>query len=227
MSEPIRAVVTDLEGVAVPMRFMAETLIPLARERLGGYIAQHASDEELEEALEEAGRLLGGFALKAAEAEALLLRWMKQERKVPPLKAIQGMIWREGYAAGALKPELYPDVADCLKAWKSAGLRLFVYSSSSEEAQRLLLSHAPSGDLTPLFEGFFDATTGQKIEPGSYAVVGERVGLPGASILVLSDNEEELDAAKSSGLATTRIAREARADSRHPVSPDLRTLNLG
>ena len=227
MTEAVRAVLTDLEGAALPMVFMSETLAPLARERLGRYLAQHASDPGLEDALEETGRLLGGFNLKLAEAEALLLRWMKQDRKATPLKFIQGLIWQEGYEAGSLKGALYPDVADCLKSWAAAGLRLFVYSSNSELAQKLLLSHTPYGDLTNLFEGFFDTTIGQKIEPASYRAIGERLALPGGSILVLSDNEDELDAAQSAGLATARIAREGRVDSRHRVCPDFPSLNLG
>jgi len=82
--------------------------------------------------LEEAGRLMGGFSLKLEEAEALLLRWMKQGRKATPLKIIQGLIWQEGYETGSIKGELYPDVADSLKTWASAGLRLFVYPPLTE-----------------------------------------------------------------------------------------------
>jgi enolase-phosphatase E1 len=90
-----------------------------------------------------------------------------------------------------------------------------------------LLSHTPSGDLTALFEGFFDTSIGQKIEPTSYRAVCERLDLPRESVLVLSESEEELDTARSVGLATTRIAREGQVDSRHPVCPDFRSLNLG
>jgi enolase-phosphatase E1 len=227
MTEPVRAVLTDLEGAAAPMTFMTETLTPLARNRLADFIAQHASDPEVEDALEETGRLLGGFDLKLEEAQALLLRWMKQDRKATPLKTIQGLIWQEAYAAGSIKGEVYPDVADCLKSWASAGLRLFVYSSNSELAQKLLLGHTPFGDLTVLFEGFFDTSVGQKIEPASYREICERLALPSPAVLVLSENEDELDAARSAGLATTRIAREARVDSRHPVCADFSSLKLG
>jgi enolase-phosphatase E1 len=226
MTEPVRAVLTDLEGTAMPMSFMTGTLVAFARERLGSYIAQHAEDESVEEALWEAGRLMGGFQLKPAEAEALLLRWMKQDRKTPPLKIIQGLIWQEGYEAGQIRSEIYPDVADSLKAWSAAGLRLFVYSSNSELAQKLLLSHAPPGDLTPLFEGFFDTSAGQKIEPASYEAICQKLELPAASILVICDNEEELDTAKSIGMATARVVREGNAKSRHPVVPDFPSLKL-
>ena len=223
----VHAILVELEGAAVPMAFATETLAPLARAKLGTFIAEHDADPEVEDALEETGRLLGGFDLKRAEAEALLLRWMKQDRKATPLKTIQGLIWKESYEAGSIKGELYPDVAASLNSWASAGLRLFVYSSNSSLAQQLLLRHSSAGDLTHLFEAFFDTCVGQKVEPASYREICERVTLPAGSVLVLSGDEEELDAARSAGLATTRIAREGSADSSHPVSPDFASLKLG
>jgi enolase-phosphatase E1 len=223
---PVSAIVTDIEGAAGPLSFLNETLIPYARERLGGFIAAHAEDEEIEEALEEAGRLMGGFDLKVGEAEALLQRWMKQSRKASPLKIIQGKIWKEGYEAGAFKAELYPDVAESLKAWKAAGVRLYTFSSSSELAQKLWLSSA-GGDLEGLFEGFFDTRVGQKIEEESYKTIAEELALPPSEILVLSESEDELDAAKAVGFATTRIAREGGSGGNHPVASDLASLQLG
>ena len=226
MAEPIRAILTDLEGVALPSAFMTDTLVPLSRERIGAYIVAHADDDEVDEALEEAGRLFGGFNLKPEEAEALFLRWIKQDRKTTPLKVLQGLIWQEAYEAGTLKPELYPDVAPALTGWKEAGVRLFVYSSSSELAQKALLAHLPEGDLGPLFEGFLDTVTGQKIEPGTYTLIAERLGLPPAAILLLSDNEEELDAARSVGLSTTFVARSGGTAGSHPVAADFAALTL-
>jgi enolase-phosphatase E1 len=227
MIEPVRAVLIELDGVAVPMAFATEILAPIARAGLGAFIAEHGADPEVEEALEETGRLLGGFDLKPGEAEALLLRWMKQNRKATPLKTIQGLIWRESYEAGSIKGEIYSDVAASLKSWVATGLRLFGYSSNSRLAQQLLLSHSSSGDLTSRFEEFFDTSVGQKIEPASYRAICERLALPSGSVLSLSSDEEELDAAQSAGLATTLIAREGVVDSRHPVRPDFASLNLG
>lgn len=226
MNEQVRAVLIELEGAAVPMAFVTGTLTPLAQARLAAFIAEHASDPDVEDALEETGRLLGGFDLKLEEAEALLLRWMKQNRKATPLKTIQGLIWRESYEAGSIKSELYPDVAESLRSWASSGRRLFVYSSNSRLAQQLMLSHSASGDLTSLFEEFFDTSIGQKIEPASYRAICERLDLPSGSVLALSGDGEELDAAQSAGLATTLIAREGPAASRHAVSPDFASLNL-
>lgn len=227
MNEQVRAVLIELECAAVPMAFVTGTLTPLAQARLGAFIAEHASDPDVEDTLEETGRLLGGFDLKHEEAEALLLRWMKQNRKATPLKTIQGLIRRESYEAGTLKSELYPDVAESLKSWAASGRRLFVYSSNSRLAQQLMLSNSASGDLTSLFEEFFDTSIGQKIEPASsYRAICERLDLPSEAVLTLSSDGEELDAAHSAGLATTLIAREGLTDSRHAVCPDFASLNL-
>lgn len=227
MIEKVRAVLIELEGVALPAAFAVETLVSLTQARLGAFLAEHASDPEVEEALEETGRLLGGFDLQPGQAEPLLLRWMKQKRKATPLKTIQGLILSEAYAAGAIKDdELYPDVAESLKSWASTGLRLFVYSSFSGLAQQLLLNNGAAGELASLCEAFFDTSVGQKTEPASYSAICERLALPPASVLVLSGDEEELDAARSAGLATVFIAREGGADSRHPVHPDLASLVL-
>jgi enolase-phosphatase E1 len=226
MIEKVRAVLIELEGVALPAAFATETLAPLTQARLGAFLAEHASDPDVEEALEETGRLLGGFDLQPGQAEPLLLRWMKQKRKATPLKTIQGMILGEAYAAGAIKDELYPDVAASLKSWASARLRLCVYSSFSRLAQQILLNNGASGDLASLCEAFFDTSVGQKTEPASYSAICERLALPPASVLVVSGDEEELDAARSAGLATIFIAREGGGDGRHPVQPDFASLVL-
>ena len=85
---------------------------------------------------------------------------MKQDRKATPRKFLQGRIWREAQETGALTVEFYEDAAAALKARAAAGLRLFVYSCQSQEAQKMLLAHTPYGDLTGLFEGFLDTTLG-------------------------------------------------------------------
>ena len=222
----IKAILTDIEGAAGPLSFLTETLLPYARERLGSFIAAHAEDEDIEEALEEAGRLMGGFSLKPEEAEALLQRWMKQGRNPTPLKIIQGRIWQQGYEAGAFNAEIYPDVAPSLNAWNNAGVRLCTYSSSSELAQKLWLGSA-AGELTEVFETFFDTRVGQKVEEESYKAIAEGLALPAAQILVLSGNEDELDAARAAGLATTRIAREGGGGGNHPVAVDFASLTVG
>ena len=117
------------------------------------------------------------------------------------------MVWAEGYADGSLKGALYADVAPVLRRWHSAGVRLFVYSSGSVAAQKLLFRHSVAGDLEGLFSGFFDTGVGPKREIASYAAIARALGLPAGEILFLSDVTQELDAAASAGIRTCQLVR--------------------
>ena len=102
---------------------------------------------------------------------------------------------------------MYEDAARRLREWHAQGLRLYVYSSGSEHAQRLIFGHTPFGDLTPLFSGYFDTRVGGKREPASYANIVRELGLPAEDVLFLSDVREELDAAHAAGLRTWCLLR--------------------
>jgi enolase-phosphatase E1 len=75
-------------------------------------------------------------------------------------------------------------------------------------AQKLLFAHTEAGDLTPLFEGYFDTTTGPKTEAASYAAIARAIGLSPQEIVFLSDTKAELNAACSAGVLTVQLARE-------------------
>jgi enolase-phosphatase E1 len=168
-----RAIVTDIEGTTTPLVFVHEVLFPYARERLASFVNANGSVPEVAAALADA-RALGNCEGADEEATiALLLSWMAEDRKAGPLKLLQGLIWREGYEKGVLKGEVYADAAAHLREWHRRSLRLFVYSSGSEEAQRLIFGHSDKGDLARLFEGFFDTRIGAKVETASYAAIAQ------------------------------------------------------
>ena len=115
-----------------------------------------------------------------------------------------------------------------LRAWRAAGKRLYVYSSGSVAAQQLFFAHSEAGDLTALFDGFFDTTSGGKREAASYRRIAEAVAAAPDSILFLSDVEAELDAAASSGMRTILLARppaRCPADGRHRCVPDFDAID--
>lgn len=212
------AVLTDIEGTTTPISFVHRVLFPYARARLLQFCSQHAGDP----ALEEAARLAPGRPVLET-----LLGWMDEDAKVTPLKTIQGMIWQDGYLRGELTGELYPDVAPALARWVKAGLRLHVYSSGSEAAQRLLFGHTPAGDLTPLFTGFFDTRVGPKREPASYRAICRGINAAASECLFLSDVEAELDAAAAAGLMTCQLVRAAdgtAASARYAAAADFEAV---
>ncbi len=200
---PPAAVLIDIEGTTTPVSFVHDKLFPYARAGMAAFLAERARDEAVAHELAEVRRMQPD----APELETLLA-WMDRDAKLTPLKALQGMIWRAGYAAGDLQGELYPDVAPALRRWTTMGLRLFVYSSGSVEAQKLIFEHSVAGDLVPLFSGFFDTRVGGKRDAESYGRLAIGMNLPPIEVLFLSDVEEELDAAATAGLRTCQLVRE-------------------
>lgn len=217
-----RAVLVDIEGTTSTIAFVHEVLFPYADEHLDAYVAAHRTEPEVAEALRGAAREAGEEP-DADDATVLahLHRWIAEDRKSTPLKALQGLIWTEGYANAELRGHVYPDAAAGLRRWHAAGLALYVYSSGSIPAQKVLFGSSDHGDLTPLFSGYFDTTTGPKREPASYAAIARAIGYQPGEIVFLSDVDAELDAARASGLQTVRLLRPAdtppeRAATTHP-----------
>ena len=206
----IKAILTDIEGTTSSIDFVHQTLFPYARKHLRAFLKSHGQEPGVKAQLEEVSKL-EGHALTQDEAAAVLERWIDEDRKATPLKALQGMIWRQGYEAGELKGHVYPDTPEYLRRWHDQGKKLYVYSSGSVEAQKLIFSHTVHGDLTPLFSGYFDTHIGGKREAMSYAAILREISLGGESVLFLSDIGEELDAARGAGLKTCQLVRDEKA----------------
>jgi enolase-phosphatase E1 len=145
------------------------------------------------------------------------------------LKTLQGLIWEDGYRAGAIKGHVYADAARRLRVWAKSGVALYVYSSGSVAAQKLLFGHSVEGDLTPLFSGYFDTRIGPKKESQSYRALAAAIGRPAAAILFMSDSAEELDAAVRAGVKTVQLVRpeDGTTPSRsHPIATSFDDIDL-
>ena len=205
----IRSVITDIEGTTTPISFVHRVLFPYARERLQKFLIDHPEYPSLANVPEP-------------KLETLL-KWMDLDEKITALKAIQGEIWKQGFTHKHLIGEVYADVPPALNKWSEAGLRLFVFSSGSVNAQKLLFGHTASGDLTPKFEGFFDTNIGSKKERDSYRDIIRNIDTQPNEVLFLSDIEAELDAAAAAGLSVCQLVRledKTTPSSRHPVASD-------
>lgn len=225
----VQAVLTDIEGTTSSIAFVKEVLFPYARAHLPRFIETHRDDPEVQRCLSATAREAGIEDASSHRVTEALLRWIDEDRKSTALKALQGMIWKDGYAAGEYRAHVYPEVAARLREWRADGLRLYVYSSGSVVAQQLFFRYSEAGDLTPLFAGYFDTTTGSKRESASYQRIAEAVGEQPEHLLFLSDIVEELDAAQSAGWQTAWLVREPLplpTAPRHPVSRDLDAVTL-
>ena len=214
----IKAIVCDIEGTTTSLSFVKDILFPYSRQRMASFIEQHSAQPEIANLIEDVRREMGKANATYQEVSAQLVRWIDEDKKITCLKAIQGHIWQYGYDQGDYYGHLYNDAYLQLLAWHKSGISLYIFSSGSVYAQKLLFGHTEFGDLNHLFQGNFDTTIGAKTDPASYKAIVSALGLAPESILFASDIESELDAARLAGMKTVWLVREGplSVQSNHP-----------
>ena len=225
----VAAVLTDIEGTTSSIAFVKDVLFPYARAHLPRFIETHRDAPEVGRWIEATAREAGIEDSRSHRVTETLLRWIDEDRKATPLKALQGMIWKAGYAAGDYRAHIYPEVPARLRAWKALGLKLYVYSSGSVPAQKLFFGHTTAGDLTPLFDGWFDTEVGGKRERGAYLRIAEAIRIAPPAIVFLSDVAAELDAARGTGMQTIQLCRPPAScpeDATHACVADFDSITL-
>lgn len=199
-------ILTDIEGTTGSISFVRDVLFPYARAALPGFVRKHGHDPKVRELLDQVAAEHGAMCDDAMIAETLQ-GWIDEDRKHTVLKALQGMIWEDGYRDGEFTAHIYPDVAPMLQAWHDAGYPMAVYSSGSVPAQKLFFGHSDAGDLLHLFEAFFDTEVGHKRDADSYRLIADRLARTPGDIVFLSDVVAELDAARDAGMRTVLLDR--------------------
>lgn len=202
-----RAVLLDIEGTIGDIAFVRDVLFPFARARIGDVLRARWNDAEITSVVHSACYGSVEELLTPAVATRRFLQWMDEDKKVTPLKTLQGIIWREGYASGELKAHLYPDAIDAMRTWHARGVKVAIYSSGSVEAQKLYFRHSVAGDLTPLIGGYFDTTTGAKGDAQSYRKIASTIDVQPGAVTFFSDAPAETDAALEAGLTAYRVDR--------------------
>lgn len=202
-----QAVLLDIEGTIGDIAFVRDVLFPYARARLADTLKARWDDPEIAEVVRLACLSSTDELATPALATKQFLAWMDQDKKIGPLKTLQGIIWREGYASGALKAHLYPDAVEAIHAWTKRGVKVAIYSSGSIEAQKLYFEHSAAGDLTSYLSGYFDTTSGAKGEAASYTKIARELGFVPGAITFFSDLPAETDAAQQAGVRAYRVDR--------------------
>ena len=213
-------VLLDIEGTTTPIAFVHERLFGYVRAHLDSFLSVYWDEPVVEEAVSalaaEHGHDRGAGAPpwlaetrgQARETVAAYARWlMDRDRKSPALKELQGLIWHQAYLSGELRGEVFSDVPRAMARWRQRGLRIAIYSSGSELAQRLLFASTSEGDLTPNIEAFFDTGVGAKRESDSYARIAKALECQPGDILFVSDVAAELAAAETAGCAVMLCVR--------------------
>ncbi len=218
----IRVILTDIEGTTSSISFVHEVLFPYSAEHMADFVREGETDTtEIREQLDAVAEISGVARDDIEGLIGVLDTWIREDRKETPLKALQGMLWEQGYQQGAFHGHVYQDAAEYLQRWHDRGLRLFVYSSGSVKAQKLIFGFSEAGDLTPFFSGYFDTRIGGKREPESYGNIVNELGVEPGTVLFLSDVEAELQAAESAGMQTVWLIRNGDIpETERPVARD-------
>lgn len=217
----ISFVLTDIEGTTTSVSFVYDILFPYFRNNIGK-LNDLQNLSEVQEAFQQTKDLAekeGKNLTTTTDIVNQLLEWSLADKKITPLKTVQGILWEEGYKSGEIKGHIYPDVPQNLAKWKKEGRQLGVFSSGSIAAQKLIFGYSEEGDLTPFFSAYYDTNTGEKRETETYTKISEILQINPENILFLSDIKEELIAADQAGFQTIQLVREGNtADWKNTVS---------
>ncbi|MEF0607363.1 acireductone synthase, partial [Pseudomonas aeruginosa] len=98
----IKAILTDIEGTTSAVSFVFDVLFPYAARHLPDFVREHAGEPEVAAQLAAVRAESGEADADVERAIAILLQWIAEDRKATPLKALQGMVWAQGYRDGQL-----------------------------------------------------------------------------------------------------------------------------
>lgn len=210
MDKRVKYILTDIEGTTSSITFVYEVLFPYFKEHVHE-LTSHAQLNEVKQAFAEVSAIVaqeeGRHLTTTEEVLSCIKKWSDEDRKVTPLKVLQGIIWKRAYESGSITGHIYDDVPTALNQWRTLGLKIGVFSSGSIAAQKLLFRFSSFGDLSVHFSNHFDTTTGSKRDAQTYQKITDFLGLQPENILFLSDVAEELAAADHAGLQTLQILR--------------------
>jgi len=213
------AIILDIEGTTTSISFVYDVLFPYARQHCQDYLAAHWSSASLQTVIDQiradaaADHAAGLAVTTIPESYSIedvvrsVHSQMDLDRKSRGLKSLQGSIWVAGYESGEVKGHLFADVLPALKRWKAAGTPVYIYSSGSVAAQKLLFGFSEEGNLLPYFSGHFDTEVGGKREAESYTNIASALDIEPKEIVFATDNLYEADAAKAAGMEVVVLDR--------------------
>lgn len=210
MDSQIKYILSDIEGTTSSISFVVDELFPYFREHIQE-LPKMAQVSEVKESFAQVINFVkeeeGKSITTTEEVIAYLDLWCREDRKVTPLKTLQGFVWKKGYEDGDIKGHVFDDVPTCLNKWRANGLKIGIFSSGSIHAQKLLFQFSCFGDLSKHLSNYFDTKTGAKRDTATYKAIAEVLDLEPHQILFLSDIQEELAAADEIGYQTIQVVR--------------------
>jgi len=213
----IKAIICDIEGTTTSISFVKDTLFKYAYENCEKYLIDNFDEQEIQsivenlcvEAINDKYEIVKSDNVNeyAHKVACYVQELINQDRKVSSLKLLQGKIWKYAFESKVVTGHLFEDVLRNFVNWTYNGIKIYIYSSGSVEAQKLLFKYSVSGDLSSYITDYFDTKVGHKQEPKSYENILQQIKLDGQHVLFLSDIPNELYAAKHADIKTLLLFR--------------------
>lgn len=223
-----KTIICDIEGTTSSISFVKDVLFPYALKNVEEYLKTNWKEDAtktvvaaLREQADEdkKAEVEGVVTIPAGDSEDVIpdvvknVEWqMSLDRKTGALKTLQGLVWAKGYKDGSIKGHVYEDVKKALEQWSEGGRKVYVYSSGSVDAQKMLFEHSEQGDLVKYLSGYYDTKIGAKQEKDSYEAILKKVETTGEDALFLTDVVAEAKAAKEAGLNVVLLDRPGNAE---------------
>uniref|UniRef100_A0A914BWZ0 Enolase-phosphatase E1 n=1 Tax=Acrobeloides nanus TaxID=290746 RepID=A0A914BWZ0_9BILA len=230
-----KVLLLDIEGTTTSISFVKDVLFPYAYDNVEVFLDENFHRDDVKKVIhglvilsqKEAANdtdiktpAEDEISQKCREDLVHNVRvWIKKDKKLTALKELQGIMWKDAYESGKVKSHIYPDVLPVLEKVHSVNIPIYIYSSGSVQAQKLLYQYTSFGDVTRLLSGYFDTNIGPKVESSSYTKIASEIGKPAGEILFLTDVDKEAFAAKSAGLQSKILLRDGNA----PISEEAKT----
>ncbi len=218
-------VLLDIEGTTTPITFVKNVLFPYAFENVQSYLeanwdtvsTQSIVKDLVALALTEGLPISQFISSDREQCLAAIVEYVREcitnDRKISPLKKLQGLIWEAGYKSGELKGALFDDVLPAIDRLVGAGVSVSIYSSGSKYAQQLLFGYSSHGDLRPQLSCYFDTKVGMKTDEDSYREILLTLGVAEPSeVLFVTDILLEAQAAAAVGLQVRLSVRPGNAE---------------
>jgi methylthioribulose 1-phosphate dehydratase/enolase-phosphatase E1 len=210
-----KVLLLDIEGCTTSIAFVKETLFPYVVDHIDAYLSTVTLEDDINSIYlsltNDLLQLPDDHPCKTLvtdnreqatrkDVAALVKIMVAADVKATGLKSLQGKMWKTGYEDGAIKSHVYEDFVPTLDWCQSQGIQVYIYSSGSIEAQKLLFGHSTKGDLREYFAGHFDTTSGSKKEAQSYLTIAKSIGIDPSKLTFVSDAVDELIAAREAGI---------------------------
>lgn len=198
----------DIEGTTTDINFVHQVLFPYSIKNMPIFLKQHFNDSHINSIISSIKEKYLDSNASLETVTNILNTWMKEDKKIKELKDLQGYLWKIGYEKEDYTSHIYTDVFEMFQYWTERNITLSIYSSGSVQAQKLLFKHTEQGNLNKFISHYFDTNIGSKKDHKSYLNILEKLNASPDTVLFLSDNEEEIQAATKAQIKGIKVVRD-------------------